>query len=237
MGWHTQPLMAFDVETTGLDVESTRIVTAAIWRIDPSTRDKLSTEWLIDPGVDIPAEATAVHGITTEHAQRHGSPPDQAVGEIIKLLAEGVTAEAPVVVFNAAFDLTVLDREMRRHGHAASFDGALRVIDPLVLDKHVDPYRRGSRTLGAMCGHYGIALAPEQAHGAAADALAAARLAWRLATRFPQLARMDPDTLHQAQVRWREKQAAGLQTHLRRTKNPDAVIDGSWPLVPFGGPQ
>lgn len=234
MGWHTHPLMAFDVETTGLDVETCRIVTAAIWRIDPSTGDKISTEWLIDPGIDIPADATAVHGVTTDHARQHGAPPDQAVSEIIKLLSEGVTAGAPVVVFNAAFDLTVLDREMRRHGHSADFDGALRVVDPFVLDKQHDPYRRGSRTLAATCRHYGVALAPEQAHGAAADALATARLTWKLATRFPSLARMNLDTLHQAQVRWRAGQAAGLQAHLRRTKDPDATVDGTWPMNPHG---
>ena len=50
---------------------------------------------------------------------------------------------------NAPFDLTLLDRELRRH-RAASLShylgqNPLRVLDPRVLDKHLDRYRKGRR--------------------------------------------------------------------------------------------
>ena len=52
---------------------------------------------------------------------------------------------------------------------------ALRpVLDPRVLDKHIDPYRRGGRKLTDLCAHYKVAL--DGAHSADADAIAACRV-------------------------------------------------------------
>ncbi len=69
------------------------------------------------------------------------------------------------------------------------------VVDPYVIDREMDRYRKGRRTLGAVCEHYGIAL--EDAHEAEADALAAAHLARTLAQQFPNLRALDIMT-HQA---------------------------------------
>ena len=79
MGWHDGPLVGFDTETTGVDVATDRIVTAAV-----VTRDATGTRartWLIDPGVPIPPAATAVHGITTEQARTEGRAPRAALDE------------------------------------------------------------------------------------------------------------------------------------------------------------
>jgi hypothetical protein len=65
--WHTIPVLAFDTETTGVSIETDRIVSAAAIHMADGHAD--TTEWLADPGIDIPAEATAVHGITSEHAR------------------------------------------------------------------------------------------------------------------------------------------------------------------------
>ncbi|MBB4931384.1 hypothetical protein F4561_002204 [Lipingzhangella halophila] len=43
---------------------------------------------------------------------------------------------------------------------------------------------------------------------------------------------MDIDELHAAQVRWRAEQAASLQAYLRRSTNPEAVVDPNWPIIP-----
>ncbi len=65
MSWVTGRLVAFDLETTGVDVESARIVTAAVLVLDAG---KLIQErfWLLDPGIVIPEQASRVHGIITE---------------------------------------------------------------------------------------------------------------------------------------------------------------------------
>ncbi|MBB4931259.1 DNA polymerase-3 subunit epsilon [Lipingzhangella halophila] len=232
--WHQGRLAAFDIETTGLDVDTDRVVTAAVWRIDATSGATSCTEWLADPGIDIPGDASAVHGITTEYAKTHGKPAREAVTEIAAELNYLVERAVPVVVFNAAYDLTLLDRELVRYHQSADFTGGLRVVDPMVLDRQVDRFRKGSRKLGDVCGHYGIAL-DEQAHGCRADALAAARLAWRLAEAHEDLAAMDIDELHAAQVRWRAEQAASLQAYLRRSTSPEAVVDPNWPIIPASG--
>lgn len=229
MTWHTRPMAAFDTESTGLDLANDRIVTAALWRIDPAARTKEATTWLIDPGIDIPQEATDIHHITTEHAREHGRPAAEAVPEIGAALEKAAADGVPVVVYNAPYDLGLLSAELRRHDAGARLDGTLRVLDPLVIDKRFDTFRRGSRKLVDVCAHHGVRLDAEQAHGAAADALAAARLAWKLAAAHPELAAMDIDDLHAAQAVWKAEQAASFQDYLRR-RDPEAVVDGSWPL-------
>lgn len=230
--WHYGHLAAVDLETTGLDVDTDRIVTAAVWRINPTTGTKSCSEWLADPGVDIPEAATKVHGITTEHARAHGKPADEVVGEVAAELAYLVEKGVPVVVFNAAYDLTIVDRELARHHQSADLAG-LRVADPMVLDRQVDRYRKGSRKLTDVCGHYGITLDGDDAHGCRADALAAARLAWCLAEHHEELSTMTLGELHTAQAQWRGEQAVSLQAYLRRT-NPQAVVDTDWPIIPAG---
>ncbi|GAA1466636.1 exonuclease domain-containing protein [Nocardiopsis exhalans] len=229
--WHTRPMAAFDIETTGLDVEGDRIVTAALWRIDPARGAKEVTTWLADPGIEIPAEAAEIHGVTTEQARAEGRPAAEVVTEIAAAL-EAVTADGmPVVVYNAPYDLTLLDREIALHRPGAPLGAQPLVVDPFVLDKHVDTYRRGSRKLVDVCAHYDVPLAQEEAHGAAADALAAARLAWRIAAAHPEIAEMSAEDLHRAQVKWKAEQSASFQEYLRR-RNPEAVVDGTWPLIP-----
>jgi len=111
--------------------------------------------------------------------------------------------------------------------------GRLCGFDPRILDKQVDKYRSGKRTLTDLCAHYEVPLGG--AHTADADALAACRVAWRLGCRYPKLAELDLDALHKAQVEWAAEQAASFQAHLHRKGETDAVIDGSWPLRPAGG--
>ena len=61
----------FDLETTGVDVTTDRIVTAHVGLLGPDGVALRSQSWLADPGVEIPEGATAVHGITTAHARAH----------------------------------------------------------------------------------------------------------------------------------------------------------------------
>src|SRR5699024_4019489 len=60
--WHTGSMVGFDLETTGKNPHEARIVTASIVLLDPQGRTRAHAEWLLDPGVEIPAEAAAVHG-------------------------------------------------------------------------------------------------------------------------------------------------------------------------------
>lgn len=231
--WHLGVMAAFDTETTCADPETARIVTACVVHIDGSGVIPPESEtWLIDPGCEIPQEATDVHGITTEHAREHGEVPGPAVNDISGAILRAARAGTPVVAFNAPFDLTILDRETRRHELDPFGDhiATAFVIDPFVLDKAVDPYRKGKRTLTAVCEHYNVRI--DGAHDASADAIAAARVAWRLAQVHPQLAEMTLPELHELQVKAKASQAASFQDYLRRQGKTE-VIDGSWPFKPW----
>ncbi|MFJ9342915.1 exonuclease domain-containing protein [Streptomyces sp. NPDC101733] len=237
MSWISGPLMAFDLETTGTDVETDRIVTAAVVRLGPDGAVAGERTWLLDPGVAIPEQASAIHGISTEHARAHGAPAAAAVEEIAATVAEGLRRGTPLVVMNARYDLSLLDRECGRHGVASVSErlGGVPapVIDPLVIDKHVDKYRKGKRALYALCDHYGVSL--DDAHDARADAVAAARVVRSMGARHRPVAAMALTDLHDLQVRAAAEQSVSLQAYLRRTADPTTVVEPSWPLIPRRG--
>jgi len=215
--WWEGPLVGFDLETTSPDPETARIVTACI-----VTGDGVH-QWLVDPGVDIPAGATAVHGISTEQARAEGRPAVEAVLEILDTLEQ---QRVPVVAFNACYDFTVLDREARRHGLEPFVP--VVVVDPFVLDKQLDRYRKGSRKLVDVAAHYGVRL--DDAHTADADARAAVGVVRAMGARAPF---PTPERLHAAQVTWRAEQCASLEDYFRRTKDPATVIAREWPVLPL----
>lgn len=228
MSWHLGRLCGFDLETSGIDVENDRIVTACIVQCGGG-QPTVSATWLADPGIDIPEQATQVHGITTERAQTEGKPAAEVVADILAALGQVIAAGVPVVAMNARYDLTMLDREARRHGLAPLPDG-FPVIDPYVIDKHVDRYRKGGRKLTDLCAHYGVPIG--DAHTADADAIAACRVAWRIGSTRPEMAAYVLPELHALQVGWAAEQAADYQDYRRRT-DPNAVIRGEWPLLPI----
>ncbi len=238
MGWHQRPFVAFDTETTGKEAETARIVSAAVVAVDPTAGKTDVREWLADPGIDIPEEASKIHGITTERAREHGRPAADVAGEIADALESSWDDGLPVVVYNAPYDLTLLNEELRRHGFPGLGPVGL-VIDPLVIDRKVQPRKiKGGHQLGTACAIYNIDLSSEDAHGAAKDALATARLAWMLAHRHPEIGAMHLLELHATQAEWYAEQAADLETYLRKVKlrhegqeAADAVnISRDWPI-------
>jgi DNA polymerase-3 subunit epsilon len=236
--WMDRPLVCFDLETTGPQPAAARIVTAALVWMEPLSGATDSETWLADPGVDIPAEATAVHGITTDHARAHGRPAAEVCQELHEQLQVAWEHDAPVIAFNASFDLTVLDAELRRHhGHGIGQVGP--VVDPYVIDRAVDRYRRGKRKLGMVCKHYGVDLSEAAAHTSDGDALATAQLTVALAKRHPNIAGMPLHELHAWQAQAHRAWAVEFEGWLRNTKRSEGataaeiaaiVIEREWPL-------
>ncbi|WP_213814783.1 exonuclease domain-containing protein [Glaciihabitans sp. dw_435] len=219
-------LGVFDLETTGIDIETSRIVSAHVGVLDSTGALVERYDWLADPGVEIPEQATAVHGITTERARAEGRPAALVVAEIVDTLRSLFERGIAVTIYNAAYDLSLLNREAVRYG-IAPLVGPSPVIDPLVLDKAVDKYRKGKRTLEAAALFYGVDLVG--AHDAAADAVAAGRVAQAMVRAYGAELDIDAIELHSQQVGWCEEQSASFQDYMRRTHNPDFTTSGAWP--------
>jgi DNA polymerase-3 subunit epsilon len=233
--WHRAPMLAFDLETSGPNPDTARPVTATLIELGREGIQRVS-EWLINPRIPIPDGATAIHGITTERAVEDGRDAEEAAYEIHAQIGLWLGRGRPVVGFNLAYDFTVLDREARRHDFDTLDrrlgDGVTPVVDSHVIDKHLDRYRKGKRTLTVTAQHYGVRM--EDAHASRGDALMAARVAYRLAETHPQL-QVDLADLHASQTVWRAEQAASLAEHFAKQGKPEQVC-GDWPVqrLPIG---
>ncbi len=231
MSWHQGPMVAFDTETTGTDPTQARLVTACVAHLGAG-RDTVVRTWLANPGVPIPPEATAVHGITDEQARTEGADPAEVATEIAAELVAAWQAGLPVVAMNASYDLTVVEHELRRHGldglDQRRGDAPMLIIDPLVIDRALDRYRPGKKRLSDLCEVYAVDLT--DAHTADADAIAAARVAWRLAQRYPEELQRDLVELQDVQSAWHVAWAEHFEPWLRENADPEARIDRAWPL-------
>ncbi|MDX2355702.1 exonuclease domain-containing protein [Dietzia sp. PP-33] len=214
-------LLAFDLETTGPDPRTAHVVTSALVAIDGP--GKVELRWMADPGIEIPEGATAVHGVTTAQAREHGRPHAEVVAETIAGIRRGWQEGRTLVVFNAAYDLTILRR------WDPSFEVLGPVVDPYVVDRATDPYRRGKRTLEALCLHHRVQL--DGAHEAAADALAAARLAWKLLGSLPDLTGGDWRAVNTRQALWHEERQRDFAAYLEKSGKDASDVNTEWPIA------
>jgi DNA polymerase-3 subunit epsilon len=225
--WGTR-LGVFDLETTGVDVDSSRIVSACVGVLDDRGEVIARWDWLADPGIEIPPGASAVHGITTERARAEGRTARTVVAEIAQTLRVLFATGVPVVVYNAPYDLSLLDRECRRHG-LEPIEAPGPIIDPLVIDKSVDRYRKGKRTLEVTAALYSVPL--DDAHDAGSDAIAAGRVALALLRTFPEELDIPLEDLHGRQEIWYAEHAGRFQDYIRSVKGDEAYeADTAWPI-------
>jgi DNA polymerase-3 subunit epsilon len=155
----TKPICFFDLETTGINVTNDRIVEIAIFKVYPNG-NKESKTWLVNPTIPIPAETTAVHGITNEKVANEPTFAQLAstVYNMIK--------DSDLAGFNSdRFDIPLLAEELLRAG--VDFDMKNRVA----VDIQTIFHKKEERTLSAAYKFYcGETL--ENAHSAEADTMA-----------------------------------------------------------------
>lgn len=223
--WLAGNALSFDLETTSADPETARIVTATC--VEVGALGVVRREnWLVNPGVPIPAEATAIHGVTDLMAAGGLSPAD-AVPAIVGVLRNAWNRGLPVIAMNAPYDLTVLACEWLRLNYDHPLDPPGPVLDPLVIDRGIDPYREGRRTLTALAAHYGCR--QDGAHTSEGDAMAAARIVWKMAKTIWPLSKHTLEQLQVWQAEAHAKWAVNYQNYLAAQGKP-ATIDGSWPV-------
>ena len=142
--WTSGEVLAFDFETTGIDRFNDVPVSYALVLVEAGIVVR-SWSGLIDPGRDIPAEATEVHGITSERARAEGMPLDLAVAVVTDAIVAAGRRGVPVAGMKLDYDLTMVDTQARLWwGHGLSERGWTGpVLDASVIDRHVDPERQG----------------------------------------------------------------------------------------------
>jgi DNA polymerase-3 subunit epsilon len=220
-GWHTAPLASLDFETTGIDPLRDRVLSYALLS---DQGDDLCG--LINPNVPIPEAAAAVHGLTS--AQLAGAPePAQAFAAISQWVSGVIQRGAGLVVFNAAYDLTMLRAELARHQVSQPDWDSLLVVDPMVIDWSIHRGSLGSRRLSDVATYYQVAL--DNAHDASADAQAARQIAYEIGKRHADVARGTLEDLMVRQRAWYAAKAENWNAYARRVGRTLDDPHG-WPL-------
>lgn len=167
---YATPLMALsavvlDVEATGLDAQSARVVQIGAVRIANGCIDpNAMLDELVNPGIAIPAAATAVHGITDEAVRAAKSFPD-----VLPAL-ETFLDDAIVVGHSIGYDLAVLKRE---YGLAKRIWREPRALDIRLLARLVAP-NLADHSIDALCKWLNVQMVGR--HTAIGDADTTARL-------------------------------------------------------------
>jgi DNA polymerase III subunit epsilon len=169
-----RPIVWLDLETTGLMLQKDRIVEISAIKEWPDGRFE-ERKRRVNPGMPIPPQATAVHGITDEDVR--GEPPFERLAKGFAQFLE----DADLGGFGVSrFDLPLLLAEFRRADVSFSLEGRS------VIDAQVIFHRREPRDLAAACRFY-LGRGLEGAHDSAVDAAAARDVLHAQLERYPDL--------------------------------------------------
>jgi DNA polymerase-3 subunit epsilon len=170
----SKPIVFFDLETTGINIATDKIVEISILKVFPNG-NKESKTWLVNPEMEIPKESSEIHGITNEKVAT-----EPTFKELAKKVNEMVLG-CDLAGFNSnRFDIPLLAEELMRAG--IDFDMKNRKA----IDVQVIFHKKEQRTLGAGYQFYcGKEL--EGAHGAEADTNATYEILLAQLDKYPDL--------------------------------------------------
>lgn len=225
--WSEGTFCLFDLETTDADPKTARMVQASFVVQNPDgSAGKGSYTTLVNPGVPISEEAVAVHGITQARAERDGAPPEAVLVELTKRFQRAAEKGYPVVIFQLPFDWPIYEAECARYDIGGPVTRPL-FVDPLLIDRKVDKYRKGSRTLGSMVRHY---LGHEfEAHDAWADALEMGHLLREMVRRHKVLQQPTLEELQDLQRAWWKTWQEQFNEYQEGPKGKGYVSEERWP--------
>lgn len=169
-----KPICFFDLETTGIQVSKDRIVEISILKVFPNG-NKESKTWLVNPEMNIPAETTAIHGISNEKVANEPTFKQLAptVYQMIK--------DSDLAGFNSdRFDIPLLAEEMLR----AEIDFDMK--NTVTVDVQTIFHKKEQRTLSAGYKFY-CNKDLDGAHSAAVDTNATYEILLAQLERYPDL--------------------------------------------------
>lgn len=173
------PVVFFDLETTGVNVDNDRIIDITLIRLekDPQTGQVNTSRFttLVNPRINIPKEVTDLTGLTNDMVS--GSPIFLKIADIVLRMFNGAT----IVGYNSnKFDVPILYNEFQR----AEVDWNWR--DHNYIDAQVIFMRKEERTLAA-ASRYFLNKELENAHGSAPDTQATLEVFNEQLNRYPDL--------------------------------------------------
>lgn len=220
-GWYRSPLASLDFETTGIDPRQDRVVSYGL--LGDKGGESVG---LINPGMPIPPRSTEVHGITDEQVA-DAQPAAIGIAMIVDWVQSVVDRGAGLVVFNAPYDLTMLQYEAERWGIPQPDWDRLLVVDPYVIDWGIERGRLGQSKLINVCDYYGVTI--DNAHDAACDARAARDVAAEMGARQPDIGEGTLADLAQRQREWYALRAENWNEYANRVGRSLDDPNG-WPL-------
>jgi DNA polymerase III subunit epsilon len=153
--------IVLDTETTGLDPASGhRIVEIGAVELINHVPSGRTFHAYVNPERDVPAEAAAVHGLSTEFLRDH--PCFSAIVEDF----ESFILADKLIIHNAPFDIGFLNAELTKVGRAALESARVTCTLALARQKHA----MAPNSLDALCKRYGIDNSRRDKHGALLDA-------------------------------------------------------------------
>jgi DNA polymerase III, epsilon subunit and related 3''-5'' exonucleases len=189
------PLVFFDLETTGIDMVNDRIVEICILKVFPDGRTEVKTR-RVNPTIPIPAQATAIHGITNEDVK--DCPTFKEIAKSLVQLIEGCDFAG----YNSnKFDIPLLAEEFLRAG--VDFDLKKRKF----IDVQTIFHKMEQRTLVAAYKFY-CNKDLDNAHSAEADTVATYEVLKAQLDRYPEL-KNDIDFLSDFSAKTRNVDFAG----------------------------
>ena len=230
--WYDGLICGFDLETTGLDPATDHIVQVGI---DVSLGSLgspipgMSYEHLVNPGVKI--ENSDIHDITDDMVVGARTEA-QAVEELVWFLRAMAVARIPVVAYNAVFDFT-FSREVAGRHKIDWLSEDLIIIDPLVIDRKVDKWRKGSRRQGDVAELYEVHVDTDALHSARYDAEIAVKILRRMAAKHSTVS-WATQAFTVAQAEWAVEHQRSLQAYFTKSGKTDddgkpAVVQVGWP--------
>ncbi|MBN1945440.1 MAG: 3'-5' exonuclease [Bradymonadales bacterium] len=207
------PIVAVDVETTGLDPERDRIIEVGL--VEMVGGEVVgSYSQLVNPGIPIPRTVRELTGIRQEETE---SAPAflEIAGQVLQRLEQRC-----IVGYNLSFDRAFLAAELARCGLSWPEGPQL---DPLILARALLPWLK-SKKLGDVAAELGVDL--EEAHRAGSDAEAAGRILYAFSDRIPD----DMDELLALQGEWERQREETLAIRRGRgvaaMESPFSQVEG-----------
>jgi DNA polymerase-3 subunit epsilon len=168
------PIIFFDLETTGINIASDRIVEIAYLKVDLNGNESSKT-LRVNPGIPIPEKVTAIHGISNEDVKDAPS-----FNEVAKILAKDFEGCDLGGYNSMRFDIPLLAEEFLRAGVDIDLKRR-KFIDVQVIFMKMEP-----RTLSAAYKFF-VDKELEDAHSAEADTLATYEVLQAQLDRYPNL--------------------------------------------------